>query len=248
MKKMYLLFTFLVSVFASHLSAELGIFIPYYVDPTASAIKPIIAAAQEYPTVPLRVILNPDNGVGSSSQSVYVTGSAALQQANIGTLGYVYTNYGQRPISEVEAEISNWVAWYQPNGIFLDEMDDSLDLSYYEQLTAFAKSLGVQYVMGNPGDNDLPTSAGPEVDTINVYENPGLPKNLTQFNKWQQAGDPPSKISLIAYGIETLPTSFITQAAPVFGWIYVTNKSGSNPYNGLPSYFSNLMSLVNSLN
>jgi Spherulation-specific family 4 len=222
---------------------KVGTMVPFYLDPTTSSIQPLLTAKQKYPNVPMRVILNPNSGPGSSKNKDYTNAITKLRAAGISILGYVHTSYGTRSLTTVKNEISQWYTWYQPDGIFLDEM--GLNHPYYTSVTAYAKGLGIQYVVGNPGEN-IDISAGNDVDTVTVFEDSSLP-TLSQFKNWYTAY-PPSKIALLSYSISALPTSFVTQAGVDFAWIYITDDGADgNPWDELSTYFLNFVGLLNSL-
>jgi hypothetical protein len=139
--------------------------------------------------------------------------------------------------------IQIWINFYGPDGIFFDLM--ALNHPYYSSLTSYAKTLGIFVVEGNPGDNIDP-SAGNDVDIVNIWENSFLPIPITQFSNWYTVW-PPSKLSLISYDISSLPTSFIEQAAQFFGWIFITDQDGDDPYAAYPSYFTSFIQLLSTL-
>ena len=67
------------------------------------------------------------------------------------TIGYVYTLYGKRPLSEVKAEIEKYFQWYDVNGIFLDETSEN-DESYYHDIADFVRGIEKSnLVVLNPG-------------------------------------------------------------------------------------------------
>ena len=71
--------------------------------------------------------------------------------------------------------------------------------------------------------------------------------DLNDFQNWYNAY-PPSKISLLCYEISTLPTSFITNAAQYFSWIFITDDgSDGNPWDEYPSYFDDFVDLLSTL-
>jgi hypothetical protein len=220
-----------------------GTVFPFYIYPTQDAINPILAVAAEYPNVPIWVILDPNNGPGTSIDPTYTSAVAQLRAAGINLLGYVNTNYGHRNKTLVEKDIQTWMTYYAPDGIFLDL--EAVNHTYYSSVTAYAKGLGFQMVMGNPGTN-INQSAGNDVDITNIFENSYLPLPLSQFSNWYNIY-PPAALSVISYNSPTLPTSFITSAAQYFGWIFVTDQTGSDPYDAYPSYFSSFIQFLSTL-
>ena len=222
------------------LDAVQGLLFPFYIYPTSSNINTLVQVKATYPNLPMRIVLNPSSGVGASLNADYLTAVHTLQKAGIQVVGYVATTYGNRPANEVEAEINQWILWYNPDGIFFDEM--GVNHPYYRGLTTYAKNEGIKFTIGNPGTN-VGTSCACDVDTINVFENSSLP-NLPDYAKWSQEGYTPDSISMMSYAITTLPTSFITQTKTVFGWIYITNDNLPNPWDTFPSYFQALVKQI----
>lgn len=212
-----------------------GIMFPFYIYPTTENIQALLDAKSTYPDLELRVIMNPNSGVGKKRNLDYVTAIKTLKKAGISVLGYVATRYANRPLPNVRQEINHWKLWYNPDGLFFDEMSDNH--SYYQTLTAYAKDKGFQYTVGNPGDNIGVASAN-DVDTLNVFENSSLP-TLSDFSNWSDY--PTGKISMISYNIATYPSSFVTDSKSVFGWIFITNATLPNPYDVYPSYFTQLV-------
>lgn len=221
-------------------NASQGLIFPFYIYPTTAAIQPLITAKQQYPTLQMRVVLNPNSGVGSSKNTDYVNAVTALQKAGISVAGYVATNYSNRSLASVEQEISQWITWYNPNGIFLDEM--GVNHPYYQALTAYAKSNGLQFTIGNPG-TDIGIAAGQDVDTIIVFENGYLP-TIANFQEWAAAGYAPTKIGMISYDVPSLNCSFIPKSKGTFGWIYITDALLPNPYDVYPSYYQEVIDQI----
>ena len=220
-----------------------GILFPFYLYPTAQALQPAISAHILYPNVPMRLILNPNSGPGAAKNTDYVNAVTQLRAAGISVSGYVDTNYGSIPIATVQAQIAQWVNWYSPDGIFLDQM--ALNHPYYSAITAYAKSLGIKYVIGNPG-SPMDVSAGKDVDTLVIYENFMLP-DLSQaaFQSWFKTY-PPKKNAVLSWRIATLPRAFITSASKQVGWMFITDDgiNNPNPWDSYPSYWMDLVKLL----
>ena len=217
-----------------------GTIFPFYIYPTPDAIQPLIDAANAYPNVPIWVVLDPANGPGTSIDPTYTNAVTQLRNAGINLLGYVDTNYGNRSLNAVQTDIQRWKTLYKPDGIFLDLM--AVKHSYYQNITTYSKNIGFQMVVGNPGTNISETSAA-DVDVVNIFENSFLPIPLSQFQNWYNVS-PPSNLSLISYNIATLPTAFIQSAETNFGWIFITDQTGVDPYEAYPSYFNSFIQLL----
>src|SRR5205085_1749312 len=66
------------------------------------------------------VVINPDSGVGQQQYEHWVDVRARARVAGQKAIGYVYTNGGARPPAAVAAEVQQYLAWYDVDGIFLD--------------------------------------------------------------------------------------------------------------------------------
>ena len=73
-----------------------------------------------------------DTGAGTSPEPGFQAAVRSAQAAGIRVIGYVATEYGQRPIAQAEADARNYKAWYGVSGIFLDQAPASrAQLGYY---------------------------------------------------------------------------------------------------------------------
>ncbi|WP_328806214.1 spherulation-specific family 4 protein [Streptacidiphilus fuscans] len=96
------------------------------------------------------VVLNPASGPGDAPDPAYTQVRAGLRETRV--LGYVDTDYGRRPHGEVVAEIERHRAWYDVDGVFLDQTLAGPDgVAYYARLGVAARSLGAGFVALNPG-------------------------------------------------------------------------------------------------
>lgn len=236
--------TFLTAVFISILSTTLsaapGVLVPFYIYPTTAAIQPLITAKTQHRSVPMRVVLNPNSGVGLSPNQDYSNAVTALRKAGIEVLGYVNTDYNSRQISDVMLEILTWKLWYSPDGIFLDALGASKE--YYGDIKTYINTLGMKIIVGNAGQNVDP-NYGSLVNSVVISNNDGLP-DLKQYCNWNSTAIDDSLPAILVYDVPTLPSDFIQQADDFIGWIYVTSGTGENPWGTLPSYFSNLVGLL----
>ncbi len=236
--------TYFATLMNSLDTVEVGTIFPLYFYPDQSAIQPLLDMAHQYPTVPIWVILDPADGPGTSIDPTYTSAIKQLRAAGINLLGYVNTNFSQRAKTLVNSDIQTWKSFYKPDGIFLDLMN--VNHTYYSSVTTYAKSLGFQMVIGNPGENIDPSS-GNDVDIVMIWENSYLPYPLSQFSNWYSIYSR-DHLSLIAYDVSPLPTTFITEAAQYFGWILISDKPGPSPYeNGYPSYWASFIQLLSTL-
>jgi hypothetical protein len=99
------------------------------------------------------VVVNVNNGPGSSVDSTYASIISRLKQKGFKVLGYIYSSYGRRSLKTIYSEMDRWIRFYNVDGFFIDEVSTSLKTySYYSSIYSRAKRLG-RYVVLNPGTN-----------------------------------------------------------------------------------------------
>src|SRR3989441_9171382 len=228
----------LLSTHHASAATTTGVLVPLYTYPDSSW-DTVTQAKTAHPSVPIVAIINPNNGPGSSKDANYVSGTQTLQSAGVVVIGYVYTGYGSRSTSSIDADINSYKNWYSPNGIFFDEMSNAAgDENYYSNLSQYAKSQGLTFTVGNPGTDTLSSYIG-TVDNIVIYESGGLP-SISSPGGWYTSYDK-SNFSTLSYGVSTLSQSFLTNESSYVGYTYVTNDNLPNPWDSVPSYFGTLV-------
>jgi len=216
---------------------QAGLMIPLYTYPTDSSWSNLIRGKQTHPNVPVIAIINVYNGPGPAIDSNFVNGIKKLQAAHITVIGYVYTSYASRPISDVEADMMLYEQWYKVNGIFFDNMSsDASTASYDTTLANFAKSQGFAVTVGNRGGTVAQVLVGIFQVTC-IYEGAGMP--LVSYLTADTGSR--GQFAYIAYGVPSLVNNLMTQYV---SWLWVTNLSGSITYDGLPSYFTQEMRML----
>jgi hypothetical protein len=76
------------------------------------------------------------------------------------------TLYASRSSGDVQSDIAKYWNWYKTDGVFLDTMSNKPGFeNYYRGMTNYAKSLGMSFVVGNPGA-DVPSTYVSTVDII----------------------------------------------------------------------------------
>ena len=218
-------------------SAKAGVLVPLYAYPTSPSWASLIHIKQTYPSVPMIAIVSPSNGAGSVKDPIFVSGIKSLQSHGIKVLGYVLTGYGSVDPSVIQKQMLEYKNWYGVNGIFFDEMNQYGTMkSYYANLASYAKTLNLGMTVGNPGTT-VSTSLIGVFTNLCIYESPGMPttSNINAYSSSYAKGG----FSYISYGDRSLPSrSEIQSTTNYVGYIYITSLGGSNPFNGLPSYFS----------
>jgi len=193
------------------------------------------------------VVANPNNGPGTSTDPNYQSWINNVTKNGGLVLGYVYTNYGLRPLSAVEGDISEWYTLYPGiSGIFLDEYNSSTSINsiYYGDLYTYIKTNhpSNSIIMANPGTL-MPQQAMQKVagdaDIFNIFENSyqnfkgfSLPTYLKQYGS--------KKFSVIVTNVSqaNLPNAETIANESNIDCAYFTDNNSANPYATLPSYFS----------
>jgi hypothetical protein len=228
-------------------AAATGVIVPLYTYPTSSTWHTMIKVKTSYPSVPTVVIINPSNGPGNAKDSNYSDGIKKLQSAGISVLGYVYTSYSSRVASAVKADIDRYKTYYPSiNGVFFDEMANWQGKeNYYKSLTDYVKSKGYSMTVGNPGADTISSYVG-TVDNIVIYEREGTP-SLSYLKGWHLNHDK-KNFSMLPHKVSTLDKTYVKNAMPYVGYMFITSDSLPNPWDSLPSYYSTLSSTINSAN
>src|SRR3989441_1806623 len=210
-----------------------------YINPGPNGInwQPLIAAKQAHPRVPIIAMINPNSGPGTSYDSNFNTGINNMRASGIIVLGYIGTKYCAMSIATAEGQIDTYHSFYKLDGFLFDEIKNTSGCeSYYSTLTNYAKSTyGDTLIIGNPGTSTIQSYVG-TVDNIIIYESQGLPSISTLQSR--TFGLAKSGFCFDAYGIGTLDPTYVAQAAQYAGCMQITDDSGSNPYDTLPSYLS----------
>jgi hypothetical protein len=220
-----------------------ALIIPLYTYPGVSWTS-IIQAKEANPGVAMVTIINPDNGPGFSIDQNYVNGINSLRAAGVVVLGYDHTSYGARPLATVEADINSYKSWYNLSGIFFDEMANVAGYEgYYSTLNQYAKSVGFNFTVGNPG-SAVPASYIGTMDVIVAYENQGVPNTASLAAMTN--GVPANHFAVIAYGVNVWNGSEVSSIYNYASYVYVTNDTLPNPYGALTGDFSKMVADLSS--
>jgi hypothetical protein len=226
-----------------------GLLIPFYLYPqvwiSGNAYEQLASIATAHPSVGITAVINPDSGPGTSQDPNFVQGISILKNAGIHVIGYIYTSYASRPIADVEADIDRYVSFYGSSisGIMFDEMSNTAgNENYYSTLSNYAKSKGLTFTAGNPGTDTLPSYIG-TVDTLNIYEGSGVP-SLGYLSGGWHSNYSKQNFSLVVYGVPSLNQTYITSAAKYVGYMYITDANLPNPYDTLPPYLEQLVTIL----
>jgi hypothetical protein len=234
-------------------ATELEIVVPAYFYPSAGSDWIDLNAAAD--DVPITAIMNVFNGPGTSLNSDYVAAVNAFRAAGGRVIGYVYTSYTARPLSQVLTDINRYDTWYNIDGIFVDEMSNTGPaerLNYYKAIFDHVKAIDPNWeVMGNPGTTTLEQYlTWPTADRLMVFENvgssyPGYAPSSWNFDYYRS-----HFVHLVH--TEDSATDMLNHlelaVARNAGGIYVTDDVLANPWDRLPNYWTQLVEGVALIN
>ncbi len=267
MKKIFVLislgFLSTLSMIRDANASNLNLLYPLYSYPNwyspESYIWDDIATATK--AIRITAIVNPDNGPGliNSPNDDYQYGLTELANNNAQMIGYVPTNYGNRNINDVKADILKYnrdfnTQNYQVTGIFFDEVSVSTDsqlLNYYQELYQFVKNSIdtpiLDFVVFNHGTNT------PEIyfnwaDVNIIYED--------SFSNWTRY-TPDSYINnyysdgfgALVYSAEEATDMEVALDLILdrnIGYAFITDDSLPNPWDKLPSYWNEEVVFISS--
>ncbi len=213
----------------------------------------VIELKRSYPDIDIVAIANQSNGDFDHKSNSYAQAIPMLVENGIKVIGYVYTGYGNRDIDDVKTNIDSWLEYYKDlgiEGIFFDEVsDEKEDLDYYKELSEYAKSNGMDFVVLNPGTTtDKAYFDANIADVIVSYENPyrswrdNLPSTLNEPTK-------NTKLSLLIYEMEGDKTEELFNFAKEnnFDYLYFTEDGfDGNPWDSLSEYTEELLEYIES--
>lgn len=217
-----------------------GLIIPLYGNTTAQ-FNAAVSAAQKVSTI---AVINPDNGPGSSKVAGIRNQVIRLGSAGARVAGYVNTFYGGEALNDVYSQMDAYRTWYGCNAVYLDEMSDSTGkVGYYRSIYTYAHKKGMT-VVGNPG-TFVPSSYSSVADVLVTFEDPASRWASARQVSWAA---PASKLAAIIYGVSAgSMQSYVDKAvARRYGWIFVTDGSGGNPFGRAPSYLQSEASYIKS--
>jgi len=240
---------------------KLQILIPLYIYPDLgtddSRWKAIIEAQSK---VDITAIINPHNGPLSNTLDPryrdYQKALQALNNAEVKIMGYVPTNYAKRDQHKIQEDINTYIQYYSIDGIFFDEAANTTQhKDFYSQLTTYIRTkTKLKSVVLNPGTTTAPVYIDTQrsiADTVITFEQ--------AYNHWVSAADPPAWV----YTLETSRFALLVHTAPDinamkraidlgstrhYGYVYVTNDMGDNPWDTLPSYWQDMVTYIQQLN
>jgi Spherulation-specific family 4/Protein kinase domain len=190
-------------------------------------------------------IINPDSGPGMQADDQYVLTREMAQQKGVTIVGYVHSIYGRRPIEEVCREIDTYKQWYSVDGIFIDQVPtESSQIDYYRRVVGHIRARPGALTILNPGT--FPDEAYAKLgDILCVFDGSHSDHSVRQIPEWI-FGYPATKFWHIVY--DTPNASAMKKTLAIArrnnaGYVYITDGRLPNPFDRLPSYWVDEISI-----
>ena len=224
--------------------ARLGV--PAYFHPAIAATdwETLIRVARAAPAAPI-VVLNAASGPGRARDPDLAAVAGRLAVAGARVLGYVDTGYGARRAVRVLRDVHRYRSWYGLSGVYLDRASAAKsDLPVYGAISVAARRAGMTLTALGHGVYPDPAYTA-LADLIVAFEGPWTAYRRLRVPAWA-ARMPPATFWHLVYDT---PPQDLSEAAGLAsrrnaGVIYVTDRAGVNPWDGLPSYFEQLADLA----
>jgi hypothetical protein len=179
-------------------------------------------------------------GAGPAAEPGFRAAVRQARAAGVTVLGYISTVDEQRPLAEDEAEVRHYAAWYGVTSVFLDRVSgDPAHLGYYRTLTAYIRQRDPRGQLWlNPGD--YPDRAYMSLGGVEmVFEGTYAQYQKAAVPAWTRA----YPASRFAHTIYAASAADLQQALRLAhdrnaGHVYVTDGTGTNPYQALPGYWA----------
>ena len=170
----------------------MGMAVPAYFTPSSGYWSQIII---DSPPISGYVIMNPDSGPGGAYDATYAPVIAATQAAGLKVLGYVYSDYAGRSTGSIEVDIDSYNAWYNVDGIFIDQCSGlTADIAYYQGLVAYVGTFCVLNPGAIPADRTYMSMA----DSVCIFED-DYATYLTWMSPSWASSYPSSAITHLVY-------------------------------------------------
>lgn len=199
------------------------------------------------PTVGM-IIFNPDSGPGTVTDPAYTTALADAQAAGIVVLGYVSTDYGQRPEADIVADINRTYDLYTPSGIYLAEGPMDADCApmeeMYHRLSDAVRARDPAAFLA-VGTRFCPTYIFFFDIMVQFARNWTEYRNEYRKPSWMPANSPERFVHFIHSVPEAEAGLALSMAiANGAGWVFVTDGTDPNPWGALPTYFDSEMAAL----
>jgi hypothetical protein len=200
--------------------------IPAYLKP--SGLAPLIA----HPDRNRLVVVNPENGPGTTVHPAYADAIAQLQGTGTGVLGYVRTDYGSRDPALVRRDVERYSDWYGIRDLFVDEVAAGADeLPYYTTLSANLRTTPGRLIAFNPGRTPAPGYFG-LADIVVTFEGSFADYRATRDLPPTTMPLSPTKTAHLIFGASDQQARDVV-AHPRADYVYASPATYPNPWGTL---------------
>jgi hypothetical protein len=221
---------------------RLRLLVPAYIYPAGDGRlqwRRLIDAAAK---VDLVAIVNPGSGPGVERNSEYAALIAEAADRGVKLVGYISTQWAERPPSEVKGDVDAWVRFYPGIvGFFLDQQPaDARPSGYMAEIAGYARGkLRDALVITDPGfpcdEIYLTRHASDLVCVFSNFEGFAsfeLPANLRRYDS--------SRFAALVYQVgdaETMSSMLKAAIIKRIGFVFITDGKPPNPWGRLPAYW-----------
>lgn len=209
---------------------------PTWYSPTIYTWDDVVTATSQ---VSITAIVNSSNGPGGCPNIDYQRGISDLRNGGVTILGYVDTDYGARPSISVTNDVDLYDQCFDIDGIFLDQVTNTVPFSPTEELCKYVKSRpNLNKVFLNPGTPISVCDIITACDTAVIFEDyssklPGqCPDGCADCGA--------ERCAMLVHTVsdtDTMKSHINWAVACNIGYVYVTSDTLPNPYDRLPVFW-----------
>ena len=222
-------------------TSPVRLLVPAYFYPGVKGMDEWKRLAKAAKDVPIVAIANPASGPGQRQDPAYVAALKLAQDAGVTVIGYVSTSYAKRELADVKADIDGWLKLYPSiDGFFFDEQASGKEsVPFYQTVAAHARERRKEtncLIVTNPGTTCAKEYLAPFTG-INIA---CLHENSTGFDQYRRpewARDLPAAQIYNEPSLKQMREHMKAAAEKGIGYIYVTDATGVNPWDRLPTYW-----------
>ena len=181
------------------------------------------------------VVLNLASGPGTEPDAAFMPVLGRLRAAEVAVAGYVDTNYGKRPATEVLADVDRYIGWYGVPGVFFDRAAaDAGSVGHYAALSRGARQAGIGVVAFNHGTHPVEAYAE-HGDLLGTFEGPWGTYVDMAVPRWTRSW-PAGHFFHLVYSVppQSFGDAYLLAESRRAACVYVTDKGGDNPWDRLP--------------
>jgi hypothetical protein len=227
--------------------------VPAYFYPSGEGLKNwehLMEAARQVDVV---AIVNPSSGPGEDRKPDYEGVIKKAREHKVRVIGYVSTDYGNRPLDQVTRDIDRWTEFYPDIvGFFFDQQANGPGkVSYYLQARDHARQkLKGAFLVNNPGvvcDDRYFTENVADVTCIFADV-----ANFTQFSPPETYKQfDASRFAALPYHITdpgVMHEAIRHAVLQNIGYVYVSDApQGGNPWGQLPGYLDEEVRIIRTI-